>query len=48
MIARARIYDTMGLTAKATSEYKTLLYSGYQLAPDLKKYIRARLTMNNN
>ena len=47
MIARARIYDTMGQTAKATDEYKTLLYSGYQLVPDLKKYIRGRLTMNN-
>ena len=48
MIARARLYDTMGQTAKATDEYKTLLYSGYQLVPDLKKYIRGRLTMNNN
>ncbi len=48
MISRARLYDTMGLTAKATEQYKTLLYSGYQLGPGLKKYIRGRLTMNNN
>ncbi len=48
MISRARIYDSMGLTAKATEQYKTLLYSGYQLVPGLKKYIRGRLTMNNN
>jgi len=48
MISRARLYDTMGLTAKATEQYKTLLYSGYQLVPGLKKYIRGRLTMNNN
>ncbi len=48
MVSKARLYDTMGLTAKATEQYKTLLYSGYQLAPDLKKYIRGRLTMNDN
>ncbi len=48
MISRARVYDSMGLTAKATDQYKTLLYSGYQLVPGLKKYIRGRLTMNNN
>lgn len=48
MISRARLYDTMGLTAKATEQYKTLLYSGYQLVPGLKKYIHGRLTMNNN
>jgi type IV pilus assembly protein PilQ len=48
MISRARVYDAMGLTAQATEQYKTLLYSGYQLVPGLKKYIRGRLTMNNN
>ncbi len=47
MISRARIYDAMGQTEKATEQYKTLLYSGYQLVPGLKKYIRGRLTMNN-
>ncbi len=44
MASRARIYDTMGQTEKATEQYKTLLYSGYQLIPGLKKYIRTRLT----
>lgn len=48
MISRARVYDAMGLTDKATEQYKALLYSGYQLVPGLKKYIRGRLTMNNN
>lgn len=48
MISKARLYDTMGQTAKATEQYKTLLYSGYQLVPGLKKYIRGRLSMNNN
>lgn len=48
MISRARLYDTMGQTQKATEQYKALLYSGYQLVPGLKKYIRGRLTMNDN
>lgn len=48
MIARARIYDNMGQTKNATEQYKTLLYSGYQLVPGLKKYIRGRLTMNDD
>jgi type IV pilus assembly protein PilQ len=46
MASRARLYDTMGQTQMATEQYKTLLYSGYQLVPGLKKYIRTRLTMN--
>ena len=48
MISRARIYDAMGQTIKATEQYKALLYSGYQLTPGLKKYIRSRLTMDAN
>ncbi len=48
MISRARILDKMGQTEKATEQYKTLLYSGYQLVPGLKKYIRGRLTMNTS
>lgn len=48
MTSKARIYDNMGETEKATEQYKALLYSGYQLVPGLKKYIRGRLTMNKN
>ncbi|AGF77376.1 type II secretory pathway, component HofQ [Desulfocapsa sulfexigens DSM 10523] len=48
MISRARLYDTMGQTQKATEQYKSLLYSGYQLVPGLKKYIRGRLAMKDN
>ena len=44
MASRARLYDAMGQTEEATEQYKTLLYSGYQLVPGLKKYIRTRLT----
>lgn len=48
MTSKARIYDNMGETEKATEQYKTLLYSGYQLVPGLKKYIRGRLSMNKD
>ena len=48
MTSKARLYDNMGKTEKATEQYKTLLYSGYQLGPGLKKYIRGRLTMNKD
>lgn len=48
MISRARIYDAMGQPEKATEQYKALLYSGYQLVPGLKKYIRGRLPIKNN
>ncbi|MEA3466955.1 MAG: AMIN domain-containing protein [Thermodesulfobacteriota bacterium] len=48
MISRGRIYDAMGQTIKATEQYKALLYSGYQLTPGLKKYIRSRLAMDAN
>ncbi len=47
MIAKARLYDSMGQKTKATEQYKALLYSGYQLVPGLKKYIRSRLTAKN-
>jgi len=48
MISRARVLDAMGQSEKATNQYKTLLYSGYQLTPGLKKYIHGRLTTNTN
>lgn len=48
MISRARIYDNMGQTQKAKEQYKTLLYSGYQLVPGLKKYIQGRLALNDS
>jgi len=45
MSSRARLYDAMEQTKQATEQYKKLLYSGYQLVPGLKNYIRDRLTM---
>jgi type IV pilus assembly protein PilQ len=48
MISKARIYDNMGQPQKAKEQYKTLLYSGYQLIPELKRYIQGRLAMNDS
>jgi type IV pilus assembly protein PilQ len=43
MIAKARIFDKMGDSAKATDQYKAVIASGFPLPPDLKKYIHGRL-----
>lgn len=47
MVARARIYDKMGNTDKATAQYQTILNSGFQIRPDLKKFIRGRVATKN-
>ena len=47
MIARARILDKEGNSAKATAEYRAILLSGYQLPADLTRYIKGRLAMEN-
>ena len=43
MLAKARIFDKMNKHAKAVAEYKALMASGFQLRPDLKKYIQGRI-----
>jgi len=43
MVAKARILDKMGLKKDAAQQYTALLSSGFQLRPDLKKYIQNRL-----
>jgi len=48
MSSKARLYDALGKTKQATEQYKKLLYSGYQIVPGLKNYIRDRLTMNKD
>ncbi|THB74811.1 MAG: hypothetical protein D6B25_12885 [Desulfobulbaceae bacterium] len=44
MVSKARLLDKVGETDKATSQYREILTSGYQLRPDLRDYIRARIT----
>ncbi len=46
MIAQARIYDKEKHPQKAVEVYKSILYSGYALNPDLIRYIKGRLAMN--
>ena len=43
MLAKARVLDKMGESAKAVKEYRALLASGFQLRPDLKRYISGRI-----
>jgi type IV pilus assembly protein PilQ len=45
MIARARILDKEGNSAKAAAEYRAILLSGYQLPADLTRYIKGRLIL---
>lgn len=47
MVAKARIYDNLGLPDKANDQYKSLLASGFQLQVGLKKYIQNRLAETN-
>ncbi len=43
MVAKARILDKLGRLKEATQQYKAILTSGFQVRPDLKKYIEGRL-----
>lgn len=47
MIARARIFDKQGKSDLAVAEYKSILHSGYDLAPDLAQYIKGRIALAN-
>ncbi len=44
MVGRARLYDKLGDEGKAVGEYRTLLFSGYQLPEDLYRYVQGRVT----
>jgi type IV pilus assembly protein PilQ len=46
MIAYARLLDKQGSQAAATEKYKAILLSGYQIPPDLRKYINSRIALN--
>ena len=47
MIAKARILDKQGAAKEATKQYQALLSSGFQLRPDLKKFIEGRLAVKD-
>lgn len=44
MLAKARIFDKLDRKQEAAKQYKAILNSGYQIRPDLKKYIEGRLS----
>jgi len=44
MVAKARIYDKLGMKAKADDQYRAVLASGFQLQVALKKFIENRLS----
>ena len=46
MVAKARIYEKEGNPEKALNEYRTIMLSGYELPPDLSRYIKGRLAQN--
>lgn len=48
MIAKARILDKLGLKKDASKQYQSILASGFQLRPDLKKYIQGRIASQGN
>jgi type IV pilus assembly protein PilQ len=43
MVAKARILDKIGRVKEATQQYKAILGPGFQLRPDLKKFIEGRI-----
>ena len=47
MVAKARILDKLGLSKDATDQYKAVLNSGFQIRPDLKKFISGRVAAKN-
>jgi type IV pilus assembly protein PilQ len=44
LVARARILDKMDKKDAATAMYETILFAGFRVPPDLKKYIQIRIT----
>ncbi len=43
MVAKARILDKIGRVKEATQQYRAVLGSGFQVRPDLKKFIEGRV-----
>jgi len=47
MLAKARIFDKMGDSGKATQQYRAIMASGYQLSPDLRDYVSGRVASSH-
>lgn len=47
MVAKARLLDKLNLFKEGTLQYKAILASGFQIRPDLRKFIEGRITAKN-
>ena len=45
MIGKARILDKQGKRGPASDEYKAIMLSGYEIPPDLARYIKGRASL---
>ncbi|OIP49532.1 MAG: energy transducer TonB [Deltaproteobacteria bacterium CG_4_10_14_3_um_filter_60_8] len=43
MVNKARLFDKLGQGDKAVEQYRAILFSGFDVPPDLKRYITARV-----
>lgn len=48
MVAKARIYDRLGMEGKALEQYQTVLASGFKVQYGLKQYIQNRISEAQN
>ncbi len=48
MVALARIYDKTGERMKATEEYQKILLAGFRIPPDLVKFIKGRVALQQS
>lgn len=46
MVATARIHDKLGEEKQATAQYRAILSSGFQIPPDLEKFIKGRVAVH--
>lgn len=45
MVSKARVYDKQGKQDLAAQEYRAILLSGYELPPDLARYVKGRAAL---
>jgi type IV pilus assembly protein PilQ len=47
MVSKARIHDKQGQRDAAAAQYQAILLSGYEIPPDLARYIKGRASLAN-
>ena len=48
MVSKARVLDKQGNQDLAANEYRAILLSGYEIPPDLARYIKGRASLGGN